>query len=138
MKNKAVMVMTLVIVSVMMAGGKVEAKINTSMFQESEIRIDEDTNINVTAAEVVKEGILAENGAFIPFEDSLQASYSWEVVTYNIQDNDCLWKIGKQYGIDLEELIQLNSQIKNTDLVYPGQIINLYKICLGYEASVQE
>ena len=45
--------------------------------------------------------------------------------TYTVKKGDSLWKIAKSYQIGLSEIKEANPQIKNFDLIYPGQIINL-------------
>ena len=45
--------------------------------------------------------------------------------TYTVQKGDSLWKIAVKHQIGLSEIKESNPQIKNYDLIYPGQIINL-------------
>lgn len=45
--------------------------------------------------------------------------------TYKIKQGDNLSTIAKNNGISLSELLKLNPQIKNQDLIYIGQAINL-------------
>lgn len=45
--------------------------------------------------------------------------------TYTVQKGDSLWKIAVKYEIGLDELIAANPQIKNPDLIYPDQVINI-------------
>ena len=40
-----------------------------------------------------------------------------------VQQGESLWQISQQYGITLEELIEANLQIRNPDLIFPGQVI---------------
>lgn len=44
---------------------------------------------------------------------------------YNVVSGDCLWKIARAKGVSLQALIAANPQIKNPDLIYPGQKINV-------------
>ena len=41
--------------------------------------------------------------------------------TYTIQSGDSLWKIAVKYQVGVSELISLNPQLKNPNLIYPGQ-----------------
>lgn len=45
--------------------------------------------------------------------------------TYTVVKGDSLWKIAKKYQVGLSEIISANSQIKNPDLIYPGDKINI-------------
>lgn len=45
--------------------------------------------------------------------------------TYTVQRGDSLWKISLKYQIGLSEIIEANPQIKNPDLIYPGQKVNI-------------
>ena len=44
--------------------------------------------------------------------------------TYTVQPGDTLWKIAIQFGTTVETLARLND-IKNPDLIYPGQVLRL-------------
>lgn len=48
--------------------------------------------------------------------------------TYTVQRGDTMWKIAVRYQIGVSELIQANPQIKNPNLIYPGQKINIPSI----------
>ncbi|ACV64175.1 molybdenum ABC transporter, periplasmic molybdate-binding protein [Desulfofarcimen acetoxidans DSM 771] len=45
--------------------------------------------------------------------------------TYIVQAGDTMFTISQKYGIELETLIAANPQIKNPDLIFPGQVINI-------------
>ena len=45
--------------------------------------------------------------------------------TYTVVSGDSLWRIAVKYQIGLSEIKNANPQIKNFDLIYPGQIINI-------------
>ena len=45
--------------------------------------------------------------------------------TYTVAKGDSLWKIAVKHEVGLSEIKEANSQIKNYDLIYPGQVINL-------------
>ncbi len=46
-------------------------------------------------------------------------------VTHTVVYGDSLWKIAARYEVGLSEIKSANPQIKNYDLIYPGQIINI-------------
>jgi len=45
--------------------------------------------------------------------------------TYIVKKGDTLWDIAQRFGVSLEELLKANPQIKNPDLIYPGQEIRI-------------
>jgi prophage tail gpP-like protein len=45
--------------------------------------------------------------------------------TYTVVKGDALYKIAKEQGVLLQELIQANPQIKNKDLILPDQQVNI-------------
>jgi len=46
-------------------------------------------------------------------------------MTYTVQAGDSLWSIAQKFGVTLEKLIAANPQIKDPNLIYPGQVINI-------------
>ena len=50
---------------------------------------------------------------------------SFADTTYKVEKGDSLWKIAVRYSVGLSELKAANPTIKNYDLIYPGQIINI-------------
>jgi morphogenetic protein associated with SpoVID len=42
-----------------------------------------------------------------------------------VQKGDTLWKIAQKYGVDFEELKQLNTQLTNPDMIMPGMKIKV-------------
>ncbi len=54
---------------------------------------------------------------------SINASASGN--TYTVAKGDSLWKIAVRHEIGLSEIKAANPSIKNYDLIYPGQIINI-------------
>ncbi len=66
--------------------------------------------------------LLLLSGAHISF------ALAQGVNTYTVQPGDTLWLIAKKFQIGLSEIIEANPQIKNPDLIYPKQKINIPNI----------
>ena len=45
--------------------------------------------------------------------------------TYTVEKGDSLWKIAVKYQVGLSEIKAANPNIKNYDLIYPGQLIHI-------------
>jgi uncharacterized YkwD family protein/spore coat assembly protein SafA len=45
--------------------------------------------------------------------------------TYTVQRGDTIWKIAVRYQVGMSEIIAANPQIKNPNLIYPGQKITI-------------
>ena len=45
--------------------------------------------------------------------------------TYTVVKGDSMWKIAVKYEVGLSEMKSANPQIKNPDLIYPGQVLNI-------------
>ena len=64
---------------------------------------------------------------------------SYADTTHTVQKGDSLWKIAVRYEVGLSEIKSANPSIKNYDLIYPGQKINVPTIQLSvtsYETEV--
>lgn len=49
------------------------------------------------------------------------------VLYYTVKKGDCLWNIGKRYGVSSDDIWEWNrDQIKNPDLIFPGQVLKIY------------
>ena len=49
-----------------------------------------------------------------------------DLKAYIVKPGDCLWRIGKKHGITVQELFEINKNIiKNPDLIYPGQQLQI-------------
>ena len=46
-------------------------------------------------------------------------------VDYVVKKGDTLWAIAKRYGVSLQELTAANPQIKNPNLIYPGDGVKI-------------
>ena len=44
---------------------------------------------------------------------------------HTVRKGDTLWGIAKQYGVELAALIRANPQIKNPNLIYPGEAVKV-------------
>lgn len=47
------------------------------------------------------------------------------VQEYIVQPGDTMWLIAARFGVTLDELIRANPQIRNPELIYPGEIIRI-------------
>ena len=59
--------------------------------------------------------------------------------THTVVSGESLWKIAVKYQVGLSEIKSANPQIKNFDLIYPGQSINIPmpdSTVTGYEQEV--
>ena len=66
----------------------------------------------------------------VPVENSGQAgsgdsSAAGETAYYTVKKGDTLWGIAKRYGVALTALIAANPQIKNPNLIYPGDRVQM-------------
>ena len=50
---------------------------------------------------------------------------SANVPSYTVRAGDNLWSIAQSHGLTIHQLLQWNSQIKNPNLIYPGEVIKL-------------
>lgn len=48
--------------------------------------------------------------------------------SYSVQWGDSLWKIAVKFQVGLSEIITANPQIKNPNLIYPKQVLNIPNI----------
>lgn len=46
-------------------------------------------------------------------------------LTHTVRSGDSMWRIALKYQVGISELIQANPQIKNPDLIYPGQNLTI-------------
>ena len=45
--------------------------------------------------------------------------------THTVVSGDTFWKIAMKYQVGCSEIIAANPQVKNPDLIYPGEILNI-------------
>jgi uncharacterized YkwD family protein len=55
---------------------------------------------------------------------------------YSVTGNDTMWTISKQHGISLNSLIQANPQVRNSNIIWPGMVLNIP--ATGSRSSVQQ
>lgn len=58
--------------------------------------------------------------------------------THTVVSGDSLWKIAVQYQVGLSEIKNANPQIKNYDLIYPGQVIHIPALDASVTSYEQE
>lgn len=58
--------------------------------------------------------------------------------THTVVSGDTLWKIANKYQVGLSEIQNANSHIKNFDLIYPGQVINIPTVDVSVTNYEQE
>jgi len=61
-----------------------------------------------------------------------------ENTAHTVVSGDSLWKIAVKYEVGLREIKAANPQIKNYDLIYPGQIIQIPTVSSSVTAYEQE
>ncbi|MBQ7646746.1 MAG: SafA/ExsA family spore coat assembly protein [Clostridia bacterium] len=61
--------------------------------------------------------------ALIIFLCSANITVYAETDRYTVVKGDSLWKIAVKYQVGLDEIISANPQIKDPDLIYPGDVI---------------
>ena len=63
----------------------------------------------------------------LPQEDTAvdSGAAKQEQTVYLVRKGDTLWGIAKQYGVELTALIAANPRIKNPNLIYPGDRVNI-------------
>ena len=63
---------------------------------------------------------------------------SASAATHTVASGDTLWKIALKYEVGLSEIKSANPQIKNFDLIYPGQTIQIPSVDSGVTNYEQE
>lgn len=43
--------------------------------------------------------------------------------SYTVQPGDSIWKIAVRYEVGISDILELNPQVKDPNLIYPGQVI---------------
>lgn len=55
----------------------------------------------------------------------LSASTVFAQTTYTVKSGDSMWKIAVKYQVGVSEIIQANPQVKNPNMIYPGQKLTI-------------
>lgn len=79
---------------------------------------DEERAIGLKEVTVMKSGGQSEETA---------AKQSKTAVYHTVVKGDTLWQIGRDYSVALTDLIAWNPQIKNPNLIYPGEKVRVSK-----------
>lgn len=58
--------------------------------------------------------------------------------TYTVVRGDTLWKIASKHQVGVSELISANAQLRNPDLIYPGNIITIPAVNTGVSSVEAE
>ena len=56
---------------------------------------------------------------------SLLCSTALAAGTHTVESGETMYKIADKHGVELEELIAANPQVKNPDLIFPGDVLTL-------------
>lgn len=76
------------------------------------------------AETVVKVSTVSSSSSDSTVDTSVSSSES-EAVYYTVVQGDSLWLIGQSYGLEVDEILTLNSWIKNPNLIYPGEQVRV-------------
>ena len=60
-------------------------------------------------------------------------------LTHEVEKGDTMWKLAVRYQMGVSEIISANPQIKDPDLIYPGQVLNIPQTdtaAAGFEKEV--
>ena len=55
----------------------------------------------------------------------LLPSVAFGAGTYTVGNGDTLWKVAVKNQVGITELISANPQVKNINMIYPGQSLNI-------------
>ena len=69
----------------------------------------------------------------------LSVSASAAGLTHTVVRGDTMWKVASKYEVGTREVIDANTQIKDPDLIYPGDILNIPRLSAsvtGLESQV--
>ncbi len=50
---------------------------------------------------------------------------AYAALTHTVASGDSMWKIATKYQVGVSEIIKANPQIKNPDLIYPGEVLQI-------------
>lgn len=84
--------------------------------------------VSAVQGEVTQTGTQTETGAQSGSGVQVQSqskSAASAAVWHTVNKGETLWGISKKYGVALVEVIALNPQIKNPNLIYPGEKVRV-------------
>ena len=58
--------------------------------------------------------------------------------SHTVQSGDTMWKLAVRYKVGTSEIIQANPQVKNPDLIYPGDVLTIPETNAAVRAYEQE
>ena len=70
---------------------------------------------------------------------ALALGASAATTTHTVIKGDTMWKIAVKYQVGTSEIISANPQVKNPDLIYPGDVLNIPTVSstvTSYESEV--
>ena len=67
----------------------------------------------------------AEGGSGASGSASAGGSAAGSQRIHTVRKGDTLWTVAKRYGVELAALIRANPQIKNPNLIYPGEAVRV-------------
>jgi len=59
-------------------------------------------------------------------------------LTHTVRRGDTMWKIASQYKVGTSEIISANPQVKNPNLIYPGEVLNIPTLSNAVRSYEQE
>jgi spore coat assembly protein SafA/uncharacterized protein, YkwD family len=75
----------------------------------------------------------------IVFSAAMVVSAAAAGLTHTVVSGDTMWKLAVKYKVGVSEIIAANPQIKNPDMIYPGEVLNIPQVSnstLAYENEV--
>lgn len=124
MKNKTKMMMAAVMVTAMLPMTKVEAAVTPTDFLPIPKEYNEyyERNLEIISKQIQQEGaVMGENGEL----ETVFIQVEGEAFAYEVQSGDTLSEIAEYFMVSMEQLLELNPEIKIPDLIYVGQSIQL-------------
>lgn len=67
------------------------------------------------------------------------AQTAYAATPYTVVRGDCMWRIAVKFQVGVREIINANPQVKNPNLIYPGQVLEIPSLdqnILSYEQQV--
>ena len=87
-------------------------------------------NVNLIYPGQIFEIIIGTGGSNNNTQTGGSNNNSQQNITYKIKRGDTLWKIAKNYGVTIQDIVKWNN-IKNQNLIYAGNTLVIYKNGVG-------